>query len=260
MHAVDDRQLAVALLSLAQQALRLIEEPRVLERDGQARGNRGQQVHVGRRVRVLAVEVLERDDANDFVARYHRHAQPRARIVVAGDRNGAQLDQALRRVVVQVQGFPRADHVSRGALLERAPAFNLHALAAVQIEGDRELVGLRIVQGNERDLGVEDVADFFADEIEDGLHVELGGQALLHAVDQRELGVALFGFLEQALGLIEEAGILQRDREARGNRIQQVRVGLGVSVLAIEILQRDDANDFVTSDHRHPEPRERIVV
>jgi len=33
-------------------------------------------------------------------------------------------------------------------------------------------------------------------------------QALLHAVDDRQLGIALLGLLEQALGLIEQTGVI----------------------------------------------------
>ena len=56
------------------------------------------------------------------------------------------------------------------------------------------------------DLGFEDLPDPVADEVVHRLHVEMLGQAPLHVVDERELGVALAGFLEQS-------GVLERDRE-----------------------------------------------
>ena len=40
---VDDGELGVALVRLGQQALRLVEEARALERDGHARGERAQE-------------------------------------------------------------------------------------------------------------------------------------------------------------------------------------------------------------------------
>ena len=52
-------------------------------------------------------------------------------------------------------------------------------------------------------LGAEDLADPIADEIVDGLHVQLGRKALLDAVDHRQFGGALLGLLEEASGLIE---------------------------------------------------------
>ena len=57
---------------------------------------------------------------------------------------------------------------------------------------------------------VEDLADLIADRIIDALNVEFGGEGGLHAVDDGEFGVALFGDLEQALGLVEETRILER--------------------------------------------------
>ena len=61
------------------------------------------------------------------------------------------------------------------------------------------------------------LAQLVADQVDDGLEVELGGEALLDAVDDRQLGGALLGLLEQALRLVEEARVLQRDAHARGD-------------------------------------------
>ena len=59
------------------------------------------------------------------------------------------------------------------------------------------------------DLGVEDLADLVADEVVHGLHVELRGEALLDAVDDRELGGALVRLGQQSLRLVEEARVLE---------------------------------------------------
>ena len=58
---------------------------------------------------------------------------------------------------------------------------------------------------------IEDLADLVADRVVDALHVELGGERLLHAVDDRELGRALLALLEQALRLVEQARVFERD-------------------------------------------------
>ena len=63
---------------------------------------------------------------------------------------------------------------------------------------------------------VEDLADLVADRVVDALDVELGGQGGLHAVDDGQLGVALLGDLEQALGLVEETRVLEGDAQAAG--------------------------------------------
>ena len=52
------------------------------------------------------------------------------------------------------------------------------------------------------------------------------GHALLDAVDHRELGVALLGLLAQALGLLEQAGVLERRRHARRDAADQVDFGI----------------------------------
>ena len=83
------------------------------------------------------------------------------------------------------------------------------------------------------------LAQLVADEVDDGLEVELGGDALLDAVDDRELGGALLGLLQQALRLVEQARVLERDAHARGDGREQAHVGLAVRVLALVVLERD---------------------
>jgi hypothetical protein len=63
LHAVDDRELGGALLALLVEALRLVEEARVLEAHAHAAGERLQQAHVGLAEGVLALEVGEVDHA-----------------------------------------------------------------------------------------------------------------------------------------------------------------------------------------------------
>src|SRR5215212_4966375 len=58
---VDDRKLGVPLLGLREKTVRLIEQPRVLERHAQAAGERRQQADIGLGERVCSIEVLKRD-------------------------------------------------------------------------------------------------------------------------------------------------------------------------------------------------------
>mgnify|MGYP003693861707 CR=1 FL=1 len=82
---------------------------------------------------------------------------------------------------------------------------------------------------------LEDLADLVADRVVDALDVELGGERRLHAVDDRELGGALLALLEQALRLVEEARVLERDAHAVGERLQQAHVGIAERVLALHV-------------------------
>ena len=91
-------------------------------------------------------------------------------------------------------------------------------------------LGLVVEIADVDDLGVEDLLDLVADEVVHRLHVELGGQALLDAVDDRQLGGALVGLGQEALGLVEQAGVLERDAHARGERAEQPLVGLAEGV------------------------------
>ena len=70
LDVVHDRQLGGA-------SLRLVEQARVLERDAETGGERGEQTHVGLGERVRAVEVLERDPAAQLAAGGERREQDR---------------------------------------------------------------------------------------------------------------------------------------------------------------------------------------
>ena len=72
LHAVDQRQLRVPLP-------RLVHQPRVLERDAQAAGERLQQLLVRLAEGVLAVDVLERDHAGRLAAADERDEEHRLR-------------------------------------------------------------------------------------------------------------------------------------------------------------------------------------
>ena len=67
----------------------------------------------------------------------------------------------------------------------------------------------------------EALAQLVADQVDDRLEVELRRQPLLDAVDDRQLGGALLGLLEQALGLVEQARVLQRHAHAGGERVSR---------------------------------------
>ena len=57
------------------------------------------------------------------------------------------------------------------------------------------------------------------------LEVQLGRQALLDAVDDGQLGGALLGLLQQPLGLVEQARVLERHAHAGRHGREQPHVG-----------------------------------
>ena len=106
---------------------------------------------------------------------------------------------------------------------------------------------------------LKQLAQLVADEVDDRLEVELRGHALLDAVDDRELGGALLGFLQQPLRLVEQARVLERDAHARGDGAEQPHLGLAVGVLALVVLQHDRAEHAIARDDRHEHARLRRV-
>ena len=87
-------------------------------------------------------------------------------------------------------------------------------------------LSFRVVDGDVDDLRVEDVADLVADQLVHAAHLELLGQSLLDAVDDRELGSALVGLGEQALRLVEQSSVLECHAEARGERGEEPKIRL----------------------------------
>ena len=76
---------------------------------------------------------------------------------------------------------------------------------------------------------LEHLAQLVAHQVDDGLEVQLGGQALLDAVDDLQLGHAFL------LGL-EEPGVLQGGAQGGGDGGEQAQLGLAEGVLALKVL------------------------
>ena len=91
-----------------------------------------------------------------------------------------------------------------------------------------------VERGDLHGLRVEDLPDLVADGVVDRLRVELARDRVLHAVDQRQLGVPL-------PRLVHQPRVLERHAQAAGERLQQLLVGLAERVLAVDVLQRDHA-------------------
>ena len=83
------------------------------------------------------------------------------------------------------------------------------------------------------------------------LHVELGGERLLHAVDDGKLGGALLALLEEALRLVEQTRVLQRHAHARGDGAQQTHLGFSEGILALVILQCDGPQHAIAAEDRN---------
>jgi hypothetical protein len=118
--------------------------------------------------------------------------------------------------------------------------------AALDRIRELEQSGCLGVDGDIEHLRVEDVADPVADDFVDRLRVQLTGDRLLHAVDQSELGVPL-------PRLADEPRVVERGAKAPRQRRQQLLVGFGEGMLAIEVVERDHAPRFAARDEWHVE-------
>ena len=149
------------------------------------------------------------------------------------------------RVPAFAQDAPRAHRIGDHGR-QRQP----HAvLVLVEIVDE---VGLVVVPADADLLGAEHFAQLVADEVDDGLEVELRRHAFLDAVDHRQLGGATLGLLEQALRLVEQARVFQRHAHRVGERGQQVDVLVRERVLAVGV-DGDHAERLVALENRHAE-------
>ena len=83
-------------------------------------------------------------------------------------------------------------------------------LAVVVDEGKLDQAGGG-VEHADVDIGfMEHLANLVADRVVDALHIQLGRQRLLHAVDDGQLGGPLLGLVQQPLRLGELPRVLQR--------------------------------------------------
>ena len=226
LDAVDQRQLGVPLP-------RLVHQPRVLERHAQAAGKRRQQADVALGERVRPVEVLQRDPAASFSPEISGAMSTGLRRFAARHGIGSPL-LAARSVGTSL--------IRTGALVSSTCDCGRVRAGTARREADASLDRVRVVRqpGGEvedadvDDLGVEDLLDLVADDVVDRLQLELAGERLLDAVDQRELGVPL-------PRLVHQPRVLERDAQAARQRLQQLLVGLAERVLPVDVLERDDA-------------------
>ncbi len=177
-----------------------IQQARVFEGDAQGVGQGLHQAYIRGAEAVFLFQVLDRDDGPDLFVPQQRHEQGRFG-PLSGQHRVAGFQRQLLEVLVDQQGFAGLDDLQSEAVRW---ARRKYAAVAVFIRvRHAEQSPVSVVRDDVHHLHAEHLAHLFADQLVDGLHFQPGGQAFLHAVDDRQLGIALFGLLEQALGLVE---------------------------------------------------------
>jgi len=198
--------------------LRLVEQPCVFQRHAHAVGERLEEADVGVAVSVLALHVDEVDQPAGLVPDDQRHIKGRLFVQRAGQGVTAVLFRLVLGIFVDDDRFARSNDVSCKSHLPKETGLDGDPFAVFIDVGVVDQTGLRIVDADAQVRLIEDLADLVADGIVDALHVELGGERLLHAGDDRQLRGALLLGLEQALRLVEEARVLERDGHRIGER------------------------------------------
>ena len=151
-------------------------------------------------------------------------------------RSGAPLCEDLR-------GQP--DAIGERLLRLLQPVFD--------VVGELDHVGALIVQGHVDDVGLERLTQLVAEALDQDVEPQLLGDRLADVVHDRQLGRVLTRLLEQP-------GVLERDAQAARERREQPDVALAEGMLAVEVLERDDAGGPAADDERHEDPGQRRLA
>ena len=197
---------------------------------------------------MLAIDVLEGDHACRLAARDERDEEDRLRRLAGHDNASVSLGLGVE-VLGDQQRLARLQHMLREA--DKRTRLGLQPVAPfdhVRVVDEPA----RVVERRDRDdLRIEHVPDPVADRVVDRLRIELARDRVLHAVDQRQLGVPL-------PRLVHQTRVLERHAQAAGERLQQLLVRLAECVL-IEALQRDQTHCLAAAYERNEEDRLRLV-
>ena len=220
LDAVDHRELGVALLGLLQQPLRLVEQARVLERDAHAGDDRcssrtsaSPNAYSRSKFSTTTTPSTRSPPTIGTATLDSEHSVPGH-----GDARGRASAARVARRSAAASATSRAPArlgrgVSGGSVQAHAALDTRTGSAAVRVAWSYQRMPMVV--------DAQHLAQLVADQLDDRLEVELAGHALLDAVDDRELGVALLGLLQQPLRLVEQARVLERDAHARGDRGEQ---------------------------------------
>ena len=100
-------------------------------------------------------------------------------------------------------------------------------------------------------MSVEYLDELVADKVIHRLHVELGSEPFLDAVDDRQLCGALVGLYQQPLRLVEQPRVFQGDAQASSQRVQEPHIGLAERVRTIQVLEGDPPEGLVARYQRY---------
>ena len=170
---------------LARAALRLVEEPRVLQPHAHARGHRREQADLCLAEGILAPVVLHDDRAEHAVAAENGNEDRRMRGIGAGN-----VDDAHRRhfdPVVDDQRLALGDDPEPRSARRRPRRRQREPHAVLVLVEVMQQAGVGVIPADADLAGPEHLAQLVADQVDDGLEVEFGRDALLDAVDDREL-------------------------------------------------------------------------
>jgi hypothetical protein len=154
-----------------------------------------------------------------------------------------------RDILVEQEGLCGLDD-ARGqplAKLERRRKFT-------ELIGKLDEVRLPVVECYVDNVGVERLAHLLAHQLDECVEFQFRGERLADPVDGRHLCRTLARLPQQAIRLVKQPRVFQRDADVERDRRQHARIRLGERVLAIHVLERDGALTRA-ADNDHSQPR-----
>ena len=237
-----DKRLQVLALPLD-----LGEEPCVLDPDADVGRDRGEQANISFSEPTFLLDALDADHADRLLSDEDRDAE-----VGEGRRSDHRVPVALLLPVEQ-ERLARIEDPRREAFAELQGG-GCRPVARLVVVGELDPPRALVVQRHIGDVGVERLAHLFADQLDQRAEIELRSECLPDAVDGRQLGHAL-------PGLVHEPSVVERHRQAAGERRQQALIRLGEGVCPVRVLKRDHAGRATAHDERDEERRaDRIAA
>ena len=198
---------------------------------------------------MFAIYILQAEVAIDLCSRPKRNKDQGFRGLRSRHGCHAILSGSLQGVLVDRDRLP-SGYQMPDQCVERLFIVIVDPLSAFEAIHDPVGLAFMVEDIDEYRLRIEHLPDLISDEVIDGLHVELGSKPFLDAIDDGQFRGALFRLLEEALGLVEEAGVLEGDAHGVGDRGEQPDVKISERVLAFEVDEADKAAGLLTDDER----------
>src|SRR5205823_15007194 len=120
-------------------------------------------------------------------------------MTLVGARHDLSSQRCLFGAAVRNKRLARLHYSEKKATWHGSPGLRHKTHTMFVFVEEVRQIGLRVVPSDADDAGVEHLTQLVPDQVDDRLEVELGGHALLDAVDHAELGGALLELRDRTM-------------------------------------------------------------